>query len=259
MPFVTKFQTAIIFLLGTILGSFLNVCIYRLPRKLSILRPGSHCPRCKTAFPLWFNIPLLSYVLLRGKCRYCKRPISIRYPLVEFLTGALLALVFNIYGLGLAFIEYSVLILFLVPISFIDIDYKLILNRLTFPGMAIGLALSVLFHRTSIYQALAGLFLGGGFLWLVGLLGHALFKKESMGGGDIKLAAMIGAFLGPQVILALFLAFFLTIPAIIIGMSLGRIQMGSALPFGPFISSGAVSMVCFGHQLIRLYSNYLIR
>lgn len=247
----------LMFFLGTILGSFLNVCIYRLPRKESILFPGSYCPQCKISLPLWQNIPILSYLFLRGRCKYCSTKISFRYPLVEFLTGILLAVNWKIYGLSLYFVQYSILILLLVPISFIDLDHKLILNALTLPGILIGFTLSIFFKMSTVFQAISGLILGGGFLWLVGLLGKFLFKKESMGSGDVKLGAMIGAFLGPQVVIALFLAFFLTIPVVIIGMSLGRLKIGNTLPFGPFISLGAVTMICFGQKLFSLYFNFI--
>jgi leader peptidase (prepilin peptidase)/N-methyltransferase len=144
-----------------------------------------------------------------------------------------------------------------VPISFIDLSHKLVLNVLTFPGIIIGLALSVFLRLTTVSQAILGLVLGGGFLWFVGLLGEYLFKKESMGGGDVKLGAMIGVFLGPQVIIALFLAFFLAIPVVAFGLSTRRLEIGSALPFGPFIALGTVTIVFFGQKLFLLYYNLI--
>lgn len=245
----------VIFLFGALVGSFLNVCIYRLPRKQSVVWPGSHCPRCKTPIAIWGNIPILSYIFLGGKCANCKSKIPFIYPIVEFLTGVLLVLVWQHYGLSLPFIHYSILILFLLPISFIDILTKLILNALTIPGMLVGLALSILINHISFLEALSGLFLGGGFLYLVGLLGEFLFKQESMGGGDVKLGAMIGVFLGPKVLIALFLAFFLALPVIAIGLGTKRLHIGSKLPFGPFISLGAVILVCFGQSLYYQYLN----
>ncbi len=249
--------TVLIFFSGTVLGSFLNVCIHRLPRQESIIWPGSYCPYCKKSIPIWYNIPIFSYLLIRGKCRNCKARIPFRYPLVEFLTGILLVLIWKIYGLSLPFLQYSILILFLLPISFIDLDFKLILNALTVPGIIIGLVLSISLKLTTILQAVSGLILGGGFLWLVGFLGKIIFKKDSMGGGDVKLAAMIGAFLGPQVVMALFLAFFLALPVVAIGLGSGRLRFGSTLPFGPFICLGTVVMICFGQQLLQVYLNFL--
>lgn len=247
------FLTSFIFLLGTILGSFLNVCVYRLPRSESIVWPRSYCIHCKSAIPMWNNIPVVSYLLLNGRCRFCRTKIPYIYPLIEILTGVLLVLVWLHYGFSQSFIHYSILILFLLPISFIDLHHMLILNVLTFPGIAVGLLLSVLTEEMSVLQAISGLILGGSFLWLVGALGKLLFKQESMGGGDIKLGAMIGVFMGPQVLVALFLAFFLALPVVAFGLGSGRLRAGSALPFGPFISLGTVLIVCFGPSLYRLY------
>lgn len=250
-------QTVFIFMLGTIFGSFLNVCIYRLPRKESIVWPGSYCPRCKISIPIWQNIPIISYFFLLGKCKNCNAKISIQYPLVELLTGVLLVLIWKDYGLSLSFVQYTILVLFLVPISFIDLTHKLILNVLTLPGIMIGLVLAIFLKFITVSQAILGLLLGGGFLWSVGFLGAYIFKKESMGGGDVKLGAMIGVFLGPQVIIALFLAFFLTIPVVAIGLSSRRLQFGSNLPFGPFISLAAVIIICFDQKLSLFYYNLI--
>ncbi len=252
-------QILLIFSFGLIFGSFLNVCIYRLPKKQSIVWPGSHCPSCKTAIPLWQNIPVLSYIFLTGKCKNCKLRISLIYPFVEILTGILLVVVWQHYGLTLSFLHYSILVLFLLPISFIDLDTKLILNVLTFPGIIIGLLSSIFLNQTPILNAVSGLFLGGGFLWCVGLLGSSIFKQESMGGGDIKLGVMIGVFLGPKVLIALFLAFFLALPVIVIGLSTKRLKVGSTVPFGPFISLSAVIIVCYGQSLLHQYLNFVGR
>ncbi|MFQ5752181.1 MAG: prepilin peptidase [bacterium] len=247
----------IILLFGAILGSFLNVCIYRLPRKESIMWPSSYCPHCKSSIPIWYNVPIISYIILGGKCNYCKNKIPISYPIVEIMTGVLLVLVWQHYGLSLSFMQYSILVLLLLTISFIDFNHKLILNVLTLPGIAVGLTLSLLLNLTSISQALLGLFLGSGFLWLVGLFGKLLFKQDSMGGGDIKLGAMIGVFIGPQVLIAVFVAFFLALPVIAIGLSSGRLRIGNTLPFGPFISLGTIIIICFGQPLYQMYFRFL--
>lgn len=248
-----------IFLFGAVFGSFLNVCIYRLPRKESIVWPGSYCPACKRSIPLWQNIPILSYLFLAGKCKNCKEKIPIIYPVVEILTGVLLIVLWQHYGLTRPFFHYSILVLFLLPISFIDLDTKLILNVLTFPGIIMGLLLAVFTQQISIFQALSGLFLGGGFLWSIGLIGKYVFKQESMGGGDIKLGAMIGVFLGPKVLIALILAFFLAFPVIAIALGTKRLKIDSTLPFGPFISLGAVVLVCYGQSLFQQYLNLIGR
>ncbi len=246
-------QIGLIFLVGTMLGSFLNVCIYRLPRRESVVWPGSHCPRCKEPIPFWHNIPILSFLVLGGKCARCKEHIPLTYPLVEFLTGFLMVFTWHHFGFSLAFLHYSTLLLFLLPISFIDIDTKLILNVLTMPGLLVGLALSLFSNDISLQQSIVGVLVGGGFLWAVGIVGEWLFKQESMGGGDVKLGAMIGAFIGPKVLIALFMAFFLALPVIAIGMGIKQLRFGSKIPFGPFICLSAFIVVFFGQFLLDKY------
>lgn len=240
-------------MLGSLLGSFLNVCIYRLPRNESIVSPGSHCPECKAGVPFWANVPILGYLILRGKCNECRHSIPMKYPLVELLTAVLLALAWHDFGLSLPFFRYSLFMLFLLVISFIDLDTKLILNVLTYPGIVLGLGLSFFSHEVSFWQALIGLVIGGGFLWLIGIVGEYMFKQESMGGGDIKLGAMIGVFIGPKVIVALFLAFFLAMPVIAIGLGTKKLQLGSKLPFGPFLSLSALIIVFWGGVMFDKY------
>lgn len=236
-----------------LLGSFLNVCIYRLPRKQSVVWPGSHCGTCKKPVRAWQNIPIISYLFLRGRCGQCKAAIPFTYPMVELITGVLLVWIWQQHGTSWSFMHYSLLVMLLVPISFIDLDTQLILNVLTFPGMLLGLGMSLLTVDISFGQAIAGLLMGGGFLYAIGLTGQMLFKQESMGGGDIKLGAMIGTFMGPQVLIALFLAFVLALPVIAVGMGTHRLKLGSKLPFGPFISLGTVVIICFGPALYSLY------
>jgi len=177
--------------------------------------------------------------------------------LIEVLTGLTLVLVWLHYGLTVAFLQYSLLVLFLLPISFIDMNTKLILNVLTVPGIGVGFLLAFTVRNISPGQAATGLLLGGGFLWFVGWIGQLLFKKESMGGGDIKLGAMIGVFLGPEVVVALFLAFFLALPVILVGFGTRRLRMGSTLPFGPFISLATIVIVCFGDVIYTQYMKLL--
>lgn len=252
------FQLSAIFVMGAVFGSFLNVCIYRLPRGESILWPRSYCPGCKHTISAFENIPVLSFLFLRGKCRRCKHEIPVRYPLVEILTGFLLLLVWHFFGWSLSAIHYGVLILFLLPISFIDINTRLILNVLTFPGILAGLLLAAFVEDVTIWQSVIGLLLGGGFLWGIGLLGEFMFKQESMGGGDVKLGAMIGAFLGAEVIIALFLAFFLALPVIALGLSTKKLQLGSKLPFGPFIALAATIIVFWGDIFYDFYFSLFI-
>ena len=253
------YLVGIIFLLGSLFGSFLNVCIYRLPRKQSVVRPASHCPRCKKPVPAYFNVPIIGYLILRGRCHYCRERISARYPIVELLTGIILVMLWESHGLTSTFFHYGVLMLLLLPISFIDWDTKLILNVLTFPGIVMGLVLAISLKQVTIVNALFGLLLGGGFLWFVGLVGQLMFRKESMGMGDVKLGAMIGAFMGPEVLIALFLSFFIALPVIAIGLGTKKISMGNTLPFGPFISLGATVIVFFGPALYTQYFSLLNR
>ncbi len=243
-----------VFSIGAILGSFLNVCIYRLPRKESIVWPRSQCRSCTRTLVWWENVPVLSYIVLAGKCRTCRAAISATYPFIEILTGSLLVLAWVQHGMSPGFVQHALLILFLLPISFIDLDTKLILNVLTIPGMCVGLLSSLFVPDLSPIQSGLGLLAGGGFLFAIGLMGEWLFKQESMGGGDIKLGAMIGAFMGPVVVVALFLAFFLALPVIAIGFGAKKLHLGSKIPFGPFLSLAALVLTFFGQAL---YSQYM--
>ena len=246
-------QLWILFILGAVLGSFINVCIFRLPDKRSVVWPPSHCPKCRHAIPIWDNIPVISYLLLLGKCRHCRQRISIIYPLVELLSAVLLVAAWHHFGQGISFLHYSVLLLLLLPITFIDMHTKLILNVLTIPGIVVALLFACFSNDISIYQALLGTVLGGGFLFIIGTFGRVLFKKESMGGGDVKLGAMIGAFIGPEVIIVLFFSFFLAFPIILIGLGSKRLSMTSSLPFGPFIALSTAIIVLFGDTLYQQY------
>ena len=189
---------------GLVIGSFLNVCIYRIPRDISVVHPSSRCPSCNNAIRAWDNIPVLSYVLLGGKCRYCRAKISARYPLVEALNAFLYVAVFWRYGLNWHFAAYSLLCSALVVITFIDLDFQIIPDRITLPGIPIGLIAGSLllpdpFLRATLlgYKAsLIGMLAGGGFFYLV-----AVLSKGGMGGGDIKMMAMVGALMGWKSIL----------------------------------------------------------
>jgi leader peptidase (prepilin peptidase)/N-methyltransferase len=169
------------------------------------------------------------------------------------LSGILLVVAWQQFGQSFTFLHYSILLLLLLPISFIDLNTKLILNIFTLPGILVALLFACFTDRLSIWQALIGFILGGGFLFLIGILGRVLFRKESMGGGDIKLGAMIGAFIGSEVLIVLILAFFLAFPVIAIGLGTRRISVGSTLPFGPFIALSAAIIVLFGEGLYYQY------
>ena len=251
--------SGICFLFGSLVGSFLNVCIWRLPRGQSVIKPRSRCPRCQAWIASRDNIPLISYLILRGRCRGCGQRISIRYPVVEALTGALAALLFIVFGPTVQAATLFALICFLVVATFTDLDRMIIPDRITLPGIVLGLAINAMASPGDIWRFLLGAVVGGGTLLLLAFLGELIFKKESMGGGDLKLAALVGAFLGWQsVLLSLFaavLAGALTGLALIIVGLKGRQQY---IPFGPFIAIGTLVVIFWGSDIIRAYTDLLL-
>jgi leader peptidase (prepilin peptidase) / N-methyltransferase len=242
-------EPLIIFVFGLIIGSFCNVVIYRLPQGRSIVSPGSRCRSCDTFIRPWDNIPLLSYVLLKGRCRFCKEPISLRYPAVESLNGALYAMLYLKFGLTMTFAVYAVLTSALVIVAFIDFDHKIIPNTMTLPGMAVGLGLSLGVSPITPPASLIGLISGGAIFYLI-----ALISGGGMGGGDIKLIAMIGAFLGlPGVLFTIFVS---ALSGSVVGvmlMLLGRKGRKDRVPFGPFLAFGAILYMLVGNDLIQWY------
>ncbi len=238
--------------LGASVGSFMNVCIGRLPEGQSLVRPRSHCPRCGGRIAWYDNIPLLSWLLLRGKCRQCRQPISIRYPAVELLV-ALLWL-----GMALAFgptwraLQGSILFSLLLTISVIDARHYLIPDALSLGGLGAGLALALLPGPPSILTSLMGAALGFGVLLAVGVAGEWVFKKPAMGGGDIKMMAMVGAFLGPA---GAMLTIFLGALAGTIVFAPISLKTKKEVPFGVFLSLGAAIAFLFGEMLVDWYSN----
>jgi leader peptidase (prepilin peptidase)/N-methyltransferase len=242
-------EPLIVFVFGLIIGSFCNVVIYRLPQGKSIVTPGSQCRSCGNAIRPWNNIPLLSYALLRGQCRFCKEPISARYPAVELASGILYVLLWYKLGLSLQFVFYGLLTSALVVVALIDFDHRIIPNTITLPGMVIGLGLSLWALPITPLASLLGLLTGGMLFYLI-----AVVSKGGMGGGDIKLIAMIGAFLGWQG--ALFTIFSGALLGSVVGMTLmllGRKERKDKVPFGPFLSCGAILFILSGDDLIRWY------
>lgn len=248
----------LIILIGLALGSFSNVCIYRIPQKKSILFPGSFCPRCGKKIRSYDNIPLLSYIILKGRCRNCKAKISLQYPLVEFITSALLVLAYLRFGLTWDFAARGILILFMILIFFIDLKHRIIPDVLTFPGIILGFLLSFVVTSPSILNSLLGILVGGGMFYLAAILGELLFKKESLGGGDIKLAMMLGAFLGWQkILLVLLLSAFLG--TLIGGAALflsKDVKETRTIPFGPFLALGTVIAMFAGDAIISAYLKF---
>jgi leader peptidase (prepilin peptidase) / N-methyltransferase len=237
-----------VFVMGAIVGSFLNVCIYRMPRGESIVSPGSHCPSCEKPV-MWFdNIPLFGFMVLGGKCRHCKAGFSPRYFVVELLNALIWLALWLHYGAAPQFFAGVILFSILLAVTCTDFETGLIPDKLSFPGMAAGLLLSLIFPelqgKTEWYQGLLasflGLLAGGGVLYLVGMIGDFIFKKETMGGGDIKLLAMIGAFVGMQKVFFVFLLS--PIPAAPIALFLKLTRKAETLPYGPYL---ALTGACF--------------
>jgi len=250
--------TFIAFLFGSIVGSFLNVCIYRLPRGESVVTPRSHCPGCGKLIRAWDNIPILSFLLLRGRCRDCGQPIAWRYPLVESLTGLLFALTVARHGpTALA----ASLLLFeagLVVIAFVDLDHQLIPNIITLPGIPLGLLAGLVGGGPSILDRILGALTGAGFLYLVLLYGGALYGQDAMGEGDLNLMALVGAFLGWKAVAVTLLVGCLS--GSLVGLSLialRRLGRREHMPFGPFLALGALVSLFWGDALIAWYAGHL--
>ena len=241
--------------MGAIFGSFLNVVAYRLPRHESVVKPASHCTRCATPVKPYDNVPILSYLLLRGHCRACGEPISVRYPLVEFVTASLCVAVVLAepttarIALGIA------LILLVVPIALIDLETRLIPNRLTLPGAVLALALGLALDPGGEPSRLIAGAAAGGFLLVA-----ALAYPGGMGMGDVKLAAMMGLFLGSAVAPALLIALLggTAVGAVIVARKGARAGRKTAVPFGPFLALGAIVAVFAGHPLVGVYVNHFI-
>ena len=264
-PEVFWIVSAFVFLAGLCIGSFLNVCIWRIPRDESIVWPGSHCPACNHAIAAWDNLPLLSWLLLNGKCRHCKAPISPRYFVVELLAGALFAALWLVHGWTLQTPVYMLFSGALILGTFVDFDHLILPDRVTLGGMAAGLALSFLFpalqgqaaRLPALIQSALGLALGYGLLWLVGTLGRLILKREAMGMGDVKLLGAIGACLGWQAVL--FTIFVSSLSGTALGLALiaaGKKELQSKIPYGPHIALGAVLWMLCGPACIDLYLSW---
>ena len=262
MP-ITTYGALITFILGAVVGSFLNVCISRIPKGESIIHPASHCPKCRTAIRFYCNIPLLSYLFLRGRCHSCSEPISFRYFSVELLMASLATLLFYQFGLGLAFVVGFVFVAALIAISFIDLDVRIVPDVISLPGIVVGVLFSIIGHYVisdpldivpTPLGALLGVLVGGGFLLTVAWIYERFTGVEGMGGGDIKLLAMIGAFLGwSSIPLTLF---FSSLGGSVIGLSImlaKGVDRRYALPFAPFLCLGALVYLFFGREIIDFY------
>lgn len=246
-----------VFAIGLCVGSFMNVCIYRLPDRTSIIHPGSRCPRCGSAIRFYDNIPVFSYLLLRGRCRHCSASIPVRYPMVELLGGTSALAAYLSFGLTVRALVAFIFIATLIVVTFIDIDHRKILDRITLPGIPLFSLASLAIPSVSIVDSLLGILAGGGSLLLVATAYSLLTGREGMGGGDIKLLAMIGAMVGWQGVL--FTIFASSAIGTITGLLLmlrQREGMRLAVPFGPFLSIGAVAYLFFGPGIISWYLHF---
>jgi leader peptidase (prepilin peptidase)/N-methyltransferase len=255
---MTPYLTLSLFALvtGMVVGSFLNVCICRMPKGESVVTPPSHCPACDYRIRWYDNIPLLSYMLLRGKCRGCGMRISIQYPLVELLNGVLTLALFLRFGPTLAFLVLFLFCSALVVITFIDLEHQIIPDEISLSGIVLGFVFSFFIQGHSWLNSLLGILLGGGSLLLVAYVYQRLTGNEGMGGGDIKLLAMMGAFLGWKAIL--FIVFASSLVGSVVGITIMLVQKKDsklAIPFGPYLAFGAVLYIFYGRQLIHWYLN----
>ncbi|HUJ23773.1 MAG TPA: prepilin peptidase [Bryobacteraceae bacterium] len=264
---------------GLLIGSFLNVCIYRMPRDLSVVRPRSFCPSCEHPIAWYDNIPVLSYFILRRRCRHCGKRIPLRYPVVELMTAALFFLIVNALGPTAAAAKLCVLAALLIGLSFADLEERILPDEFTLGGTALGLVLAWFVpvddiiarvflsiqhidlgpHWTSVAESLLGATLPAGFLWFGGVIFEKVRHKEGLGLGDVKMMAMIGAFLGLRATL-LTLIFGATAGSII-GLIYVRATKKDAatyqLPFGTFLGFAGIFVALAGRQVIRWYTGLL--
>jgi len=239
-------------LFGLVVGSFLNVLIHRVPRRESVVWPASHCPHCGEPIRPKDNVPLISYVLLRGRCRNCKEPISVRYPAVEATTGLLFGAAAYQFGTSLALLHALVFISAVIPLAVIDLEHRLLPNAIVGPAALAGLVLSILADPVGWWTyPLSAIAVAGA------LLGLALIYPSGMGMGDVKMGGMLGAFLGPYAALAVFLGALIGAVTGGLLMATGKIQRRSALPFGMFMAMGGIIALFAGPQLWNLYMDLM--
>lgn len=252
VPFA--YWVGVVGLLGMIQGSFANVIIWRLPQDKSVITPRSRCPKCQHLIAWYDNVPVLSWLFLRGRCRHCQATISWRYPLVELIMGVLFGLVFWRYEWSWTTLELLLFTFGLVTASFIDLDHMILPDEFTLSGIVLGLLGAALNPEREFMPALFGVLMGGGFLWAVAYIYFALRKQEGMGGGDIKLLAWIGAVLGwqsiPFVILASSLAG--SVVGLVI-LSRSSAGLKASLPFGPYLAAAALVYCLGGDQIGHWY------
>jgi leader peptidase (prepilin peptidase) / N-methyltransferase len=246
-------QLSILIVLGLTVGSFLNVCIHRIPREQSLMFPPSRCPGCEHRLSWFENVPVLSYAVLGGRCRKCRSRISIRYPLVELATMALFIVHGEVFGWSALLVPRLLFACAMVVLFAIDLEHHLLPNVITLPGIAIGLISSAVLPP-GLVDALIGAAIGGGVLWLIGEAYYRYSGHEGMGGGDVKMLAMIGAFLGWKLVLVtLVLSSFAGSLIGVAVIALKRGGMKYALPYGTFLALGALVASLAGDAIVNWY------
>jgi len=243
---------------GAAIGSFLNVLIYRIPEGQSIIFPSSRCPRCTHSIRFYDNIPIISYLILKGRCRDCHEKISLRYPLVETITALLSMFLFWKFGLSTKYLFSFIFTCALIVITFIDLDHQIIPDVITLPGIPVFFLIAIFFMGIPVLEALLGILIGGGCLFAIAFIYELITKREGMGGGDIKLLALLGAFLGWKSLF--FILFVSSLLGAVVGVSVmiarGK-DMKYAVPFGPFLSIAAVAYLFVGIDVMNfLYFRY---
>ena len=247
-------ELAIVAFLGLAIGSFLNVVIHRLPRRESLVSPGSRCPSCGYQLRAIDNIPIVSYLVLAGRCRKCRARISVRYPVVELVTAILFVLHYGVFGWTPLLAVRCLFAVSMVALFVIDLEHRLLPDAITLPGIVVGLAAS-LFLPPGLRDALIGMIGGGGALWGIGEAYYRYSGEEGMGGGDVKMLAMVGAFLGWQQVLITLV--FSSIAGAVIGLIVIAIKRGGmkyALPYGTFLAIAALIASLYGEQIVRWYT-----
>jgi leader peptidase (prepilin peptidase)/N-methyltransferase len=240
-------------LLGLAVGSFLNVCIHRVPREASVVRPASQCPSCGYVLHWFDNVPVISYLTLGGRCRQCRAPISIRYPIVELVTMGVFLAHYAVFGMTVLLVPRLVFACALIVLFAIDLEHHLLPNVITLPGIVAGFAFSLILPPGLMSSAI-GILVGGGVLWLIGEAYYRYSGQEGMGGGDVKMLAMIGAFLGWKLVIVTLV--FSSIAGAIVGLVVLAIKRGGlkyALPYGTFLALAALIASLFGDQIVAWY------
>ncbi|OQW33768.1 MAG: hypothetical protein A4E19_02660 [Nitrospira sp. SG-bin1] len=245
-------------LFGALIGSFLNVCIYRLPRQESIAWPGSHCPRCAHPIAWYDNIPILSFLALAGRCRHCAVGIPFRYPLIEILNALGYVGLLWVFGPSWTAAAYGLLYSALLVVAGTDLSHKIIPNAVTFPGIIIGFLCAATILPVGAPDSVLGILVGGGILWVLAWASPYVFGKEGMGGGDIKLLGMIGAFLGwkPAVMTIMVGSFLGSVVAVAL-IAAKVIKREDYIPFGPFLVCGALVALFFGQSILDWYQGLI--